>query len=104
MLAADLSFADVGGGVQRMPLDLRTSATLIAIKSRFTGREGAVEHAFETSESFRGLCRDYLACTAALIRWREGGSEETRLRSSEYSELLAELTLEIEACLDADPR
>ncbi|MGD8895771.1 MAG: hypothetical protein PVJ73_07030 [Acidobacteriota bacterium] len=83
---------------------MRSSATLTAIKRRFRGREEAVEHAFEANESFRGLCRDYLACTAALVRWQEGELDEARLRRNEYSELLAELTAEIEACLDEDAR
>jgi len=83
---------------------MRSSATLTAIKCRFRGREEAVEHAFEANESFRGLCRDYLACTAALVRWQEGELDEARLRRNEYSELLAELTAEIEACLDEDAR
>jgi len=75
------------------------ATTLAMIKRRFAGREQAVEQAFETSESFRGLCRDYLACAAAVARWQERGSEEARLRRDEYSELLAELTSEIEAQL-----
>ena len=85
-------------------MGMRSSATLTAIKCRFRGREEAVEHAFEANESFRGLCRDYLACTAALVRWQEGELDEARLRRNEYSELLAELTAEIEACLDEDAR
>jgi hypothetical protein len=65
------------------------------IKRRFAGREGTVERSFEESESFRGLCRDYLACTAALARWQGVESDEGRLRTQEYSDLLDELTDEI---------
>ena len=82
-----------------MPGSISSSATLAAIKCRFAGREEAVGRAYENSESFRSLCRDYLACTAALARWQEGGSEEALLRTGEYSELLSELTAEIETCL-----
>jgi hypothetical protein len=77
------------------------AATLSRIKCRFAGRERAVENAFEASESFRGLCRDYLACTATLARWQESESKEGPGRSAEYAELLAELTKEIEAHLRA---
>lgn len=80
------------------------AATLIRIKCRFTGRERVVERAFEASESFRGLCQDYLACAGALARWQESTSEEARRRSAEYAELLAELTKEIEAHLHANER
>jgi hypothetical protein len=80
------------------------AATLTRIKCRFAGRERAAERAFEASESFRGLCRDYLACTATLARWQELESEEARRRSAEYAELMAELTREIEAHLHAHER
>jgi len=72
------------------------------IRQRFAGMETGVERAFRASESFRGLCQDYLACIAALARWEQHGSHEARTRSKEYSELLAELTAEIEARLRMD--
>jgi len=72
------------------------------IKNRFGGSEAAIDRAFETSESFRGLCRDYLACAATLVGWQESGAENARLRVQEYSELLDELTREIETRLRAD--
>jgi hypothetical protein len=75
--------------------------TLAMIKRRFGGAEAAVERRFERSESFRGLCRDYLACAAALARWQEADSKEAPARSAEYAELLADLTSEIEVCLDS---
>jgi hypothetical protein len=80
------------------------TATLTMIKSRFVGREAAVELAFAASESFRGLCRDYLTCVAALTRWRESPSEDARRRSAEYAELVAELTREMEAHLRSESR
>ena len=78
------------------------ATTLGMIRRRFAGEEAAVEREFERNESFRGLCRDYLACAAALARWQESESEEARLRKQEYSELRAELTKEIEAHLHPD--
>jgi hypothetical protein len=77
------------------------ATTLAVIKRRFAGAEAAVERAFAASESFRGLCRDYLACAAALARWQESQSEEAQLRTQEYSDMLGELTSEIEAHLNA---
>jgi len=79
-----------------------TAATLAMIKRRFSGNERAVERAFQTSESFRGLCRDYLACATALARWQESDSEEVQLRVAEYADLLAELTHEIETRIRAE--
>ena len=75
------------------------ATTLAMIQRRFSGKEEAVERAFEASPSFRGLCRDCLACTAALARWQEDVSDEAPLRSREYSNLLSELTAEIEVHL-----
>jgi len=77
----------------------RDAVTLTMMKRRFVGREAAVERAFGTSESFRGLCRDYLASLAALARWQESDSEDAAHRSAEYAELVAELTRELEAHL-----
>ena len=79
----------------------RKATTVDMIKRRFAGSEPAVERAFETSESFRGLCRDFLDCAATLGRWRESGADDAPLRVQEYSDLLDELTREIEARLRA---
>jgi hypothetical protein len=75
--------------------------TLAAIERRFPGTKEIVQREFNTSESFRGLCRDYATCATALARWQESESEEGRARSREYSELLAELTEELGARLHA---
>ena len=75
----------------------RQEETLVMIKRRFPGAEDALERAFEASDSFRGLCRDYLACVATLAHWRDSGDLDARHRVLEYSELLGELTKEIEA-------
>jgi len=74
------------------------------IKRRFAGRDLAVERLYRDSESFRGLCRDYLACAVALARWQESDSEEAQSRVGEYSGLLAELTNEIQSQLRAEER
>jgi hypothetical protein len=86
------------------PLSAKKAASVEMIKRRFTGAESAVERAFETSESFRGLCRDFIACAATLGRWSESRAEDAPLRVQEYSELLGELTREIEERLRAQGR
>ena len=75
-----------------------------AIKQRFAGRDAAVARAYAASESFRDLCRDYLRCLATLGRWQASRSADAEVRSVEYGELLAELTKEIEARLQAGER
>lgn len=75
--------------------------TLAAIEERFPGMKGVVQREYTESESFRGLCRDYVTCATALARWQDCESNEGRARSREYSELLAELANEIETCLHA---
>lgn len=77
----------------------KRATTLEMINRRFAGAGAAVERAYETSESFRSLCGDYLACAATLARWQESEAEHAQLRAQEYSELLDELTREIEARL-----
>jgi hypothetical protein len=77
-------------------LSAKKASTLAMIKQRFAGAGPAVERAFETSESFRGLCRDFIACAATLGRWCESRAQDAPLRVQEYSELLGELTREIE--------
>jgi len=83
---------------------VKSSGTLEKIKRRFAGHERAIERAFETSELFRSLCADYLACTTALARWRKSEGEQAARRATEYAELLTELTSEIDACLEAEER
>lgn len=75
-----------------------------AVKRRFAGREDAIEVVFRMSPRFRALCRDYLVCVAALERWQESASDEAPQRVHEYSELLAELTREVEVHLEAPRR
>jgi len=89
-------------GIEGEHMGTTERAALKRVKQRLPGREAAVEHVFETRESFRGLCRDYLACANALTRWRESQSQDAQLRAVEYRELLDELTKEIESCLDVE--
>jgi hypothetical protein len=74
------------------------------IKHRFAGCNDAIEQAFESSESFRGLCRDYLACATVLARWQESDSADAHARIEEYAGLLDELGTEIQVRLrEEDP-
>lgn len=74
---------------------MTAAGTRPAIKRQFRGREESVDRAFRASQTFRRLCRDYLACAGTLARWQALPSEEARLRTAEYSELLGELTKEL---------
>jgi hypothetical protein len=74
------------------------------IKRRFAGCNDAVDQAFDSSESFRGLCRDYLACATALAQWRRSDSTDAPIRAEEYAELLAELGTEVQVRLQETDR
>lgn len=65
--------------------------TLRLMKERFAGREEIVEELFKTSETFRNLCRDYLACSAILAWWERSDSDRARRRALEFSRLRAKL-------------
>jgi hypothetical protein len=71
------------------------------IKREFGSRENAIERAFRSNESFRALCREYVACGRALAGYRESSSKEACLREAEYAELLQELAVEIDTRLNA---
>jgi len=87
-------------GIQGAHLVTFGEPTLNRVKRRFAGREASVGRAFATSEPFRALCQDYVACADALTRWQASESGIERLRSEEYTELLEELTKEIESRLE----
>jgi hypothetical protein len=74
---------------------VNAAQTVSTIKRRFAGCDEAIEHAFESSESFRGLCRDYVACATVLVRWRASDSADAPGRVDEYAALLGELGSEI---------
>ena len=77
----------------------RKASSLERIRPWFVGKEAALERAFETSESFRELCTDYLICREAVARWQESRSDKAQLRVTEYEKLAAEIAAEIEAAL-----
>lgn len=81
---------------------MNSARTLAMIKHRFAGRDAVIEDAYEASESFRGLCRDYLSCATALARWQESDAADARVRVAEYADLLTELTEEIQTRLASD--
>ena len=83
---------------------MNTAQTISMIKRRFAGCDETIEHAFESSESFRGLCRDYLACATVLVRWRASDSPEAPVRAEEYAALLTELGTEIQMRIRATER
>jgi len=61
------------------------------IQERFAGREHLVEELLEANPTFRGLCRDYLACSATLAEWARSDSEGARSRSLEVSKMQTKL-------------
>ena len=69
------------------------------VRSHSSATEAEIGQALATSESFRTLCADLRACSRALARWRRIDSAEARERVDEYTELLAELTVEIRSML-----
>ena len=81
---------------------MNRAAILAGIKRRFAGRDPAIERVFAASESFRGLCADYLACASVFTRWQQSEAVQAPRRVAEYGELLAELTQEIERRLGAE--
>jgi hypothetical protein len=81
---------------------VNVAQTVSMIKHRFAGRDEAIERAFESSESFRGLCRDYLACATVLTRWRASDAADAPARAEEYAGLLSELAGEIRMRLRAE--
>jgi len=83
---------------------VRTAYTIAMIKRRFAGRDEAIAHAFAASESFRELCRDYLACVTTLARWRESDAADAPARAEEYAALVDELGIEIHARIRATER
>ena len=83
---------------------LRPARVLGFIKRRFGSKGPAIDRVFEGDGSFRSLCAEYLACTRALAYWQESDAEEADRRAAEYSELIEQLTGEIQARLCAAER
>ena len=74
---------------------MESKRTLRLIKTRFVGKEEIIEDLFGTSETFRCLCRDYLACSAILAWWERSDSERARRRALEFSEMQRKLREDI---------
>lgn len=81
--------------VRRRSATVESMRTLRLIKSRFVGKEEIIEDLFGTSETFRCLCRDYLACSAILAWWERSDSEQARRRALEFSEMQRKLREDI---------
>lgn len=81
--------------------NMTAAEVLELVRSRFGTSDEAIVRAYEGSESFRALCRDYCVCAGALVRLQESDSEEARLREAEYSELMEGLVREIQTWLGA---
>ena len=83
---------------------MNTARAKSMIKRRFAGCNDAVDQAFDSSASFRGLCRDYLACATALAQWQRSDSTDAPARAEEYAALLAELGTEVQVRLQETDR
>lgn len=75
--------------------------TLTLIRTSFAGHDRVIERAYRDSQSFRDLCRDYRRCAAALHRWEHRDGSGSDSRRDEYTQLMAELTDEIESWFEA---
>lgn len=71
------------------------------IKSTFPGHDLLIDRAYEENQSFKDLSQDYQSCAVALERWRRMNGDEPSSRAREYTELMAELTNEVESWLRA---
>jgi hypothetical protein len=71
------------------------------ISSSFPGNERLIDRAYRDDPTFCELCDDYVRCAAALERWNRLSGDKSSPRTQEYSELLTELTDEVQAWLDA---
>ena len=74
-------------------------AALALLKEALPGHDLIIERAYRESAAFRDLCLDFRTCTLALERWRGLDGDEATQRTQEYTQLLAELTSEIESGL-----
>lgn len=74
---------------------MEDNRTLRLIKARFAGREEIIEDLFATSETFRCICRDYLACSAILAWWERSDYETARSRAQQFSGMQVRLREDI---------
>ena len=66
---------------------MEAQRTCRLIKERFAGREETIERLFRRSETFRCLCRDYLACAAVLNWWERSDLERARRYARRWVDL-----------------
>ena len=69
------------------------------LQTAFPGRDTVIGRAYRDNPAFRELCQDYRKCALALERWSRLDGGDAASRTLEYTELLAELTSEIESWL-----
>lgn len=68
---------------------------LSRVVERFPRYNYAISTLFRTIPSFNEICMDHDRCCKTLERYQRQGSDEARLRTTEYKEILQELELEI---------
>ena len=68
---------------------------LIRIIERFPGYNDAILNLFRKIPSFNEICMDHEQCCKTLEHYQRQDSDEARLRTTEYGEILHGLELEI---------
>jgi len=68
---------------------------LIRIIERFPESQNAIIDLFRKIPSFNEICMDHEQCCKTLEHYRRQDSDEARLRTTEYGEILHGLELEI---------
>ena len=91
------------GGLDTV-VGVNTAQTISRIECPFPRHDDAVEQAFGSSESSRGLCSDYRAWATVLARCRESDSPEAPARVEECAALLGELGAGIQVRLPGTDR
>ncbi len=69
------------------------------LERRFPGRARTIRRRVRDDASFKELCADYAAASAALEHW-QSPPQRSEAKAKEYRDLLAELEAEIAAALD----
>lgn len=70
------------------------------IQGLYPGRETLIDRGFEKDPAFLELCEDYRRCSDALENLRRPDGQPNAERVREYEELLAELILELDGCVE----
>ena len=77
---------------------------LIRIIKRFPEYNDAICSLFRTIPSFNEICMDHEQCCKTLEHYQRQDSDEARLRTIEYGEILRGLELEIMQYLDDEEK